>query len=78
MLVTGVFGLALDRLLLLRLLLEELLGLRAHLLVLLEGFYQSAVLLVVEFETQLLFYLSQFTSLLKEFNCRLKSYVQFA
>ena len=58
-------------------LLKELLRLAANLGVLLEGGDQSIVLVIVQLKARLRFHFTQFGSLFQEFNCRLKSYVQF-
>ena len=65
-------------LLLFRFLLEELVGLRAHLLVLLEGFHECFILSIVEFKGEFRLHLTQFLFLLQELHCRLESDVQFS
>ena len=64
-------------LLLLRLLLEQFLGLRAYFLVLLESSHKGVVLSVIQLEARLGLHLSQFTLLFQKLHCRLESYVQF-
>ena len=64
--------------LLLRLLLQELLGLIAHLLVLLERSDQCVVLCVGQLEARLSLHFSQFASLFEELHCRLESDVQLS
>ena len=56
---------------------EEFFSLGTHSGVLLKGFYESRILLVVELKARFGLYFAQFALLLKEFNCRLKSYIQF-
>ena len=63
--------------LLLGMLLEQLLGLVAHLLVRLELFLEGVILAVAELEAEVVPDLAKVTSLFQEFNCRLKSYIQF-
>ena len=64
--------------LLFRLLLQELLGLRTNLLVLLEGSSECVVLCVAQLEAWLCLYFSKVTSLLKELHCRLEPDVQLS
>ena len=64
--------------LLFRLLLQEFLGLRTNLLVLLEGSSECGVLCVAQLEAGLCLYLSKVTSFLKELYCRLEPDVQLS
>ena len=57
--------------------LEQFFSLAAHFGILLELVDQRIILLIVEFEARFGLHLSQVVLLFKEFNCRLKSYVQF-
>ena len=59
-------------------LLEEFLGLSLHLAVALEGLDERLILSVAEFEVRVGFHFAQILFLLKEINCRLKSYIQFS
>ena len=56
---------------------EKLFGGREHSGVLLESLNERLVLRIVELEAHVGFHLAQIAFLFQEFNCRLKSYVQF-
>ncbi len=70
--------LALLLFLVLGLLREQFVGINLHFLVFLERLNERVILRIVEFETRLSLHFTEILAFLKEFDCRLKSYVQFS